>query len=89
MRDLPPRLVRLALAVALPGVACIGWYGLEDLAPEYAAWALPVVLAYPLALIGAAGGVALVLAPARRTPLRIGLCIAAVLLPALLWWALR
>jgi hypothetical protein len=82
-------LLRLAIAVALPSVACVGWYSLDDLRPEHSAWAVAVVLAYPLLLIGVAGCVMQWSAPERRSTWLLGLSVACVVLPALLLWAVR
>jgi hypothetical protein len=89
MSDPKSLIVRLAIAIALPTVACVGWYGLDDLGPEHSAWAVPVVLAYPLLLIGVAGGVMQWASPQRRSKWLIGLSAACVVLPALLLWAVR
>jgi hypothetical protein len=86
MSDPTSLAVRLAIAIALPSVACIGYYGLDDLRPEYSAWAVPVVLAYPLLLIGVAGGVMQWAAPQRRSKWLLGLSAASIVLPALLLW---
>jgi len=83
-------LVRLAIAVALPTVACVGWYSLDDLRPEHSAWAVPVVLAYPLLLIGATGLVMQWASPQeKRSTWLLGLSAAFVVLPALLLWIVR
>ena len=50
--NLPQWLVRLAVVVAVPGMACFGYYSLVYLGDEHASWSLPVLLAYPAALIG-------------------------------------
>jgi len=90
MRGVSPLLVRLAIAVALPTVACVGWYSLDDLRPEHSAWAVPVVLAYPLLLIGAAGLVSQWVSPReRRSTWLLGISAAFVVLPALLLWTVR
>jgi hypothetical protein len=83
-----PTLLRLAVAVALPTVACAGWYTLDDLHPEHSAWAVPVVLAYPLLLIGAVGVVSQWRSP-RRSALRMGLSAACIVLPAIVLWIVR
>jgi hypothetical protein len=82
-------LLRLAIAVALPSVACVGWYSLDDLRPEYSAWAVAVVLAYPLLLIGVAGGVMQWVTPQRRSKWLLGLSAACVVLPTLLLWVVH
>jgi hypothetical protein len=89
MSDPKSLIVRLAIAVALPTIACFGYYALDDLAPEHSAWAVPVVLAYPLLLIGVVGCVAQWVAPQKRSAVLMGLSVACVALPALLLWAVR
>jgi len=48
-------LIRLVVAVALPAVTCFGYYSLEYLDADESIWSLPVMLAYPVALIGLVG----------------------------------
>jgi hypothetical protein len=50
--DLPQWLVRLAVVVAVPTMACFGYYSLETHGDARGYWTLPVVLAYPAALMG-------------------------------------
>lgn len=83
-----PTLLRLAIAVALPTIACVGWYSAGDLRPEHSAWAVPVVLAYPLLLIGAVGLVVQCAAPKRSMRL-LGASAACIVLPALLLWVVH
>ena len=45
--NLPQWLVRLAVVVAVPGMACFSYYSLAYLGDEHASWSLPVLLAYP------------------------------------------
>jgi hypothetical protein len=85
MNRFGPMLVRLAIALALPTLACTGWYAAEDLGPDHAGWAVPVALAYPLLLIGVAGGVMQWASP-RRSAWVLAACGACALLPALLLW---
>ena len=65
MPELPQWLVRLAVVVAVPTIACFGYYALADLGAERSSWAVPVVLAYPTALIGLVGLAGALMAPQR------------------------
>jgi hypothetical protein len=59
----------LALVLAVPGIACICYYASAAVSPQRAAWASPVMLAWPVALVSAAA----LLAPApRRRAVRTG-----------------
>ena len=79
-------LVRLAAVIAVPTMACFGYYTLDALDPSRSAWAIPAVLAYPLALIGLIGLVAS-LRTARPSRARLALWALCVLAPlALLLW---
>ena len=53
--SLPQWLIKLVVAVALPTVTCFGYYSLEFLGEDKGIWALPVIMAYPVALIGLVG----------------------------------
>lgn len=55
---LPLWALRLAVAVALPTLACTGYYAAGDLGDGQGQWTVPVILALPLALIGGIGLVA-------------------------------
>ena len=79
-------LVRLAVAVAVPTMACFGYYTLDALGEARSAWAIPAVLAYPLALIGAVGVVLALRAPQRHNGVLLlwSLCVAVP--TALLIW---
>lgn len=72
-------LVGIAVAIAVPGIGCFGFYTLQYMGEAGARWATLVVLAYPLALIGLTWLVATVFSP-HRTKLRLlasALCFAA------------
>ncbi len=53
--DVPPWLIRVVIAVALPTVACFGFYSIDHLDQDNSVLILPTILAYPLALIGLIG----------------------------------
>lgn len=53
------------LAIAVPGIACHGYYAFEAAATASAFWRVLIVLVYPAALIALVGGV-LILCRARR-----------------------
>jgi hypothetical protein len=84
--DRVQRLLRLAVMVLAPTLTCLGYYTLDALPAARSAWALPAVLAYPLALIGGAGLVSALRARAgsRRAISLWALCLLAPL--ALLTW---
>ncbi len=80
--------LRVAVWVAIPTMACFGYYTLDGLGEARSAWAIPAVLAYPVAVIGAVGLVAtLGAARPRRAVLWFwSLCVVApVALLAWLW----
>lgn len=59
----PPWFVPVVIAVAVPTIACFGYYSLAFLGEEHSIWALPVILAYPVALIGFIGLVTTLASP--------------------------
>ena len=65
MTPLARRLLGLVLVLAVPSIACVGYYAIEDARDwsNVARWALP--LAWPAALIGLAAVVATSLSPQR------------------------
>ena len=79
-------LIKLAVIIAVPTMACFGYYTLDALPDSKSAWAVPAVLAYPAAVCGAIGLVAALRAPQRSTRMLAlwALCIAAPC--ALLLW---
>jgi hypothetical protein len=60
-------LVRLAVVIMVPTMACYGYYTLDALDTSRSAWAVPAVLAYPTALIGLIGLVSATRPPRRST----------------------
>lgn len=61
-------LVRLAVMLLVPTMACFGYYTLDGLDPSRSAWAIPAVLAYPTAVVGLLGLVSTLRMPhATRT----------------------
>jgi hypothetical protein len=81
-----PNLVRLAVVIMVPTLACFGYYTLDALDDSRSAWVVPAVLAYPAALIGLIGLVSTLRdASATRTRLALwALCLAAPVV-LLLW----
>ena len=65
MPNIPQWLIRAAVAVAVPTIACFGYYSLESLGDDKGPWTLPVILAYPMALIGLIALAAQLLSPSR------------------------
>ena len=80
--------VRLAVVIAVPTMACFGYYTLDALDPRRSAWAVPAVLAYPLALVGLIGLVTS-LRTARPSRTRLALWSLCVLAPLVLLLWLR
>ncbi len=79
-------LVRLAVMLLVPTMACFGYYTLEGLDPARSAWAVPAVLSYPTALVGLLGLVSTLRAP-QPTRVRLLLWSLCLMLPvALLLW---
>jgi len=62
---LPQWLIQLIVVVALPAVTCFGYYSLNYLGEDEAIWALPVMMAYPVALIGMVGLFRALFSPGR------------------------
>ena len=83
---IPPWLIRVVVAVAIPTMACFGYYSLERLGEGLEGWAVPVVLAYPAALIGLVGFVMAWNSPRRSIP-KLALCALCIVVPILflLW----
>lgn len=49
--------LRLVVVLALPTVACFGFYAVDGLDDGHRGWALPLALAYPVLLLSAVGWV--------------------------------
>ncbi len=83
---LPEWLVRVIVVLAIPAVACFGYYALEDAGEAQSAWGPAVILAYPMALIGFIGLAMALLSPSSSR-LKYGLWTLCILVPALffLW----
>ena len=80
------RLVRLAVMLLVPTLACFGYYTLDGLEPSRSAWAIPAVLAYPTALVGLLGLVSTLRTP-RPSRTRFVLWSLCLVIPvALLLW---
>ena len=82
------RLLRLAVMVGVPALACQGWYTAEALPAARSAWAIPAMLALPLALIGSVGWVS-ALRAAEASRLRMTLWALCTAAPIALWLWLR
>jgi hypothetical protein len=84
--QLPQWLIQLVIVLALPTVTCFGYYSLEYLDEDEAIWALPVMIAYPVALIGMVG-LFRVLRSQGRSRLALSLWTLCVIVPVmfLLW----
>ncbi len=76
----------MIVVVAIPTVACFGYYSLDGLGEDQGVWGLAVILAYPTALIGFIGLAMALLSP-RSSRLRYGLWMLCILVPVifLLW----
>lgn len=68
---LPSWLIRVAIMAIVPTIACSAYYSVEYLGRKEATWTLPVILAYPLALISLIGLAAELLSP-QRSKLKLG-----------------
>jgi purine-cytosine permease-like protein len=80
---IPHWAIRLLVAVALPTVACFGYYAVSALDERHFVAALFVALAYPLALIGVVGLLSALLS-SRRTRTKIMLWSLVIALPVML-----
>ena len=49
---IPRWLITLSLAIAVPSISCVGYYGLENLGPLSDLLRILTILAYPATLIG-------------------------------------
>jgi hypothetical protein len=76
-------LIRLIVAVALPAVTCFGYYSLEFLDADESIWALPVMLAYPVTLIGLVG-FSRALVSSRRSRLALSFWTLCIIVPIIL-----
>jgi hypothetical protein len=76
-------LIRLAVVLALPAIPCFAYYSLAYVDDAHGALKLLVVLAGPLALIGASGLIWGLLKP-RRSKLMLWLAGVTLVLPVLL-----
>jgi len=70
--NLPQWLVRIIIIVAIPTIACSGYYSLQHLGEKESVWTTPTLLAYPIALIGIIG-LATALSSPQSSRLKIGL----------------
>lgn len=59
------KIAAVLLALAVPGIACHGYYAYEAAAGASVLWRVLIVLAYPALLIALVWGVMLLSAPAR------------------------
>ena len=62
-------LIRLAVIVALPTIACFGYYSLDYVGQERGVLATLTVLAYPTAIVSSIGVVAVLLSRKRSRAL--------------------
>ncbi len=67
-QKIPQWLIRFALIVAVPSIACFGLYSTDYLDEKNGVWAVPAILAYPVALIGIGGLAMTLLSPKRSKP---------------------
>ena len=72
------RLIKVAVMIVVPTMACFGYYTQGALPESKSAWAIPAVLAYPAAVIGVIGWVAALRPPrrSRRVLVLWALCVA-------------
>ena len=81
--NLPHRLIRLAIVVAIPAIACFGYYSVDHLSENNNQWTTLVLLAYPTILIGVIGLGMTLLSP-RNSKFKQQFWIAVILIPTLL-----
>jgi hypothetical protein len=79
--SIPRWLVGVVVAVAIPSIACFGYYTLEDLGETGHRWATLVILAYPTALVGLVWLVA-TCASVHRTGVRVAASALCFAIPA-------
>jgi len=87
-RSAPSWLLRAAVALAVPTIACFGYYSLAYVDQEGSAWSTLVILAYPTALIGLVGVVA-VLVSRRRSRALLWLAFVCLAVPLVFLLVLR
>ena len=78
LKNISRWLIPLAVAVAIPGISCVGYYAINDLGPLSTLMTILVILAYPATLIGFSWFISVCLAE-RRGQRRLwisGLCFA-------------
>lgn len=78
--NIPEWLIRVALIVAIPSIACFGLYSLNDLGEENRIWAIPTILAYPATLIGL-GALATTIRSPKKSKLKLWLWAFATAIP--------
>lgn len=86
--DIPEWLVKLIVMVALPAVTCFGLYSVAYLDSDRYIFTLPVILSYPVALIGIAGTCQTLISPAKNH-LRLAFWIACIVIPVMIQVAVR
>lgn len=76
-------LIRLAVALALPTLACTAWYAGDALAPEQRGWQPALTLAFPVLLMALAAFVVELVSP-KRSNRKLAVLAAFVVLPVIL-----
>jgi len=54
-KNIPDWLTKLIIIIALPTVSCSGFYSIDYLGVEHNSYIVPVILSYPVALLGFVG----------------------------------
>ena len=86
--QLPQWLITLAIVVALPTIACFGYYSYDSIGNKNGLWTLFSAFAYPMILIGFIGLV-ITLNSTQKSTLKCWLWILYILVPTVFLISIR
>jgi len=86
--DIPEWVIKFIIMVALPAVTCFGLYSVAYLDSDSYIFTLPVILSYPVALLGIAGTYKTLISPAKHH-LRLAFWITCIVVPVMIQVAVR
>ncbi len=85
---LPEWSIKLIIVVALPTVSCFGYYSLGHLDSNKSIFILPVILSYPVALIGIVGTFRVLYFP-EKTKIKLWFWILCIVVPVMIQVMIR
>ena len=86
--DIPEWVIKFIIMVALPAVTCFGLYSVAYLDSDSYIFTLPVILSYPVALLGIAGTYKTLISPAKHH-LRLAFWITCIVIPVMIQVTVR